>query len=168
MTNAETQNPQKIASRLAEMTLQEALAMAQDFEATAARFYRELAHRVGADAGSVAHELAAEEEQHGLMLHRLAADPALTALLSQRITAPVSTPVFQSFVLPPVLPDAPDEDELLAYAKSREESAREHYGYLAELASTGPLQDLLLFLGREEQRHVDQLDQRWSELFSVY
>ena len=167
MNNAETQDPHAIASRLAEMTLLDALAMAQGFETTAAGFYRELARRVGAEAGSMAHELADEEEQHGLMLGALTAEPELAAVLSQRIAAPASTPVFEAFTIPPRLPDDPDEDQLLAYAKSREEIAREHYGYLAELTPKGPLRDLFLFLEREEQRHADHLDQRWSELFSV-
>ena len=167
MNNAETQDPHAIASRLAEMTLLDALAMAQGFETTAAGFYRELARRVGAGAGSIAHQLADEEEQHGRLLGALTAKRDLAVVLSQRIAAPASTPTFEAFTIPPLLPDEPDEDELLAYAKSREEVAREHYGYLAELAPNGSLRDLFLFLEREEQRHADQLDQRWSELFSV-
>jgi len=168
MSHAETHNPQAITSQLDRMTLAEAITMAQEFEAAAADFYRELARRLNTEASTLAHELANEEEQHGLMLRALAAQPGLAQHLRQRIAAPASTPAFCTFITPLDLPAEPQEDELLAYAKSREEIAREHYGYLAELAAPGPLRDLFAFFAHEEQRHADHLDQRWSELFAVF
>lgn len=164
----ETYDTQTIVTELAAMTLAEALAMAQEFEATAASFYRDLARRVPVEVSSLADELADEEVLHGSMIRELAADPELAEHLHQQILAPVSTPTFETFITPLVLPDEPIEEDLLDYAESREEIAREHYGYLAELAPPGPLRDLFQYLQQEEQKHADHLKHRWSDLFSVF
>lgn len=167
MSDGEIHGAPAIAGRLAEMTLEDALAMAQAFEASAALFFRALAERLAPDVRALALELAEEEERHGALLRRLAAEPDLQSHLRQSVRSPASTPTFQSFLTPVALADRPDEDALLDYARAREEIAREHYGYLAELAAPGPLQDLLRYLEREEQRHADDLSRRWGELFSV-
>ncbi len=167
MSIFDNKNAQSIASELATMTLAEALAMAQKFEAAAASFYRDLAGRVPDATSPLVHDLADEEERHGHLIQALAADPELALHLHQRIEAPASTDAFQSFVNLLSLPEKPYEDDILAYAQAREEIAREHYGYLAELAAPGPVQDLFLFLKLEEQRHADHLSERWGELFSI-
>ena len=167
MSASEIHNTRSIRSRLDAMTLAEALGMAQEFEVTAALFFRGLAERLPPETQGLALELAEEEERHLLLLRQLAADPTLVEQLRRTIAPPASTPIFESFATPLVLAEEPQEDQLLDYAKAREEIAREHYGYLAELAPPGPLQDLLRYLEREEQKHADHLSHRWGELFSV-
>lgn len=167
MHKSETHSTEAIAARLADMTLADALAMAQEFETTAAAFYRDLARRIPPEVGPLAHELAEEEEEHRQTIARMAADPDLQGQMSYRIAAPRSTPEFRSYVTPLVLPEHPIDDDLLAYARAREEIAREHYGYLADLAPAGPLKELFVFLEAEEQKHANHLIHRWGELFSV-
>ena len=149
------------------MTLAEALQAAMAFEDTAHRFYRVLAEQVHPEMRPLVLELASEEQHHHRLLAELAADPALEDHLGSLIETPPSDTGFADYIPLPDLPAEPVEDDILAYAEAREQIAREHYGYLAELAPHGPLRDLFRFLYQEEQRHADNVARRWTTLFSI-
>ena len=104
--------------------------MAAAFEAAAVAFYLDLTERVPPEVRPLALELMGEEQKHQRLLDDLATDPRLEDDLHQRFPAPISTPAFHSFITVLELGEAPQEDELLAYAEAREAIAREHYDYL--------------------------------------
>lgn len=157
----------RAAELTATMTLAEALEVAKGFEMAAYQFYLELAGRVDADTRLLVLELASEEQDHHRLLAEMAVDPHLGDHLGVTIATPPTHPGFDACARLPALSEHPFEDDVLGYAEAREQIAREHYGYLAEVAPIGPLQDLFRFLYTEEQRHLDRVSTRWSRMFSI-
>lgn len=152
---------------LATITLAEALAGAIAFEASAHRFYRDLATRVCPQNRALVEELAAEELSHLKLLEQMVDDPDLAGHLHAWMEPPATLGDFGAYVTLPLEQDDLSVDEILSSAEAREQIAREHYGYLAELAPEGPVQDLFRFLRDEEDRHVQRIGARWSALFSI-
>jgi len=149
------------------ITLAQALATAMAFELTAFRFYSDLAPRLRPEVRSLAEDLAAEELAHYCLLNDLSEDEQLADHLRAGVESPATAAEFTTCTPLPELPGDALEDDLLGYAEAREHIAREHYGYLAELAPAGPLRDLFTFLRREEEKHADKLATRWAILFSI-
>lgn len=152
---------------LASVTLAEALAGAIAFEASAHRFYCDLATRVCPQNRELVKELAAEELSHLKLLEEMAEDPDLAEHLQAWLEPPATLSDFGAYVTLPLDQDDLSVDELLSSAEAREQIAREHYGYLAELTPEGPVRDLFRFLREEEDRHVQRIGARWSTLFSI-
>jgi len=150
------------------ITLAEALAGAIAFEERAHRFYRDLATHVCPQNRELVEELAAEELTHVRLLQEMAEDPDLAEHLHAWMEPPETLVDFAAYVTLPVDRDDLSTDELLASAEAREEIAREHYGYLAELTPEGPIRDLFRFLREEEDKHAERLGARWSALFSIF
>jgi rubrerythrin len=146
------------------ITLAQARATAMAFEIAAFRFYSDLAPRLRPEVRSLAKDLAAEELEHYRLLNDLSEDEQLADHRAGGDRRPAA-----EFTTCTRLRSSRDalEDDLLAYAEARERIAREHYGYLAELAPAGPLRDLFAFLRREEERHAGMLSTRWAILFSI-
>ncbi len=161
----ETTQPSLLKSGI---TLREVLDVAMGFEQAAKRFYLDLKDRVGAEVRPLVEELAHEEQRHHEMLAQLANDDNLAQYLASTTVMPgPADETFRSYISIPALGDDPDVDELLDYAASRERIAHEHYAYLAEVASPGPVQALFTFLREEEKRHESFVDRRWAGTFSA-
>jgi rubrerythrin len=149
------------------ITLREVLDVAMGFEQTAQRFYLSLKDRVAAEVQPLVADLAEEEGRHYSLLAELADDHRLAAKLATTTIPPgPADHAFRAYVAMPSLGEHPEEDEILDYAASRERIAREHYAYLAETASPGPMQALFSLLRDEEHRHESLVERRWSETFS--
>jgi rubrerythrin len=131
------------------VTLAEALAGAIAFEASARRFYCDLATRVCRKNRELVEELAAEALSHLKLLEEMVEDPDLAEHLQAWVEPPATLSDFGAYVTLPLDQDHLRVDELLSSVEAPEQIAREHYGYLTELASEGPVRDLFRFL-REE------------------
>jgi rubrerythrin len=151
-----------------EMTLEQALETAKAFETAAHQFYRQLSRKVRAEIRPLICDLADEEKRHYDLLCDLTRSERINGHLRQRIESPPTAEVFGSYVQIPALPDDPIEEDILAYAASRERIAYEHYGHLAEQTPPGPLKSLFAFLREEEAGHVQSIESREMLLFSVF
>lgn len=162
---AETSTPSLLKR---DLTLREVLDVALGFEKAAHRFYLELIKHVADEVRPLVDELAREEQRHHALLEDLASDASLADKLASTTVTPGPTDAsFRAYVALPLLGDDPDVDQLLDYAAARERIAHEHYAYLAEVASPGPIQALFRFLRDEEQRHEAFVQRRWAETFSA-
>jgi rubrerythrin len=151
-----------------DITLREVLEVAIGFEHAAHRFYLELDKHVADEVRPLVQELAREEQRHHELLVQLAHDESLADKLAlSRVTPGPADASFRAYVTLPTLGDDPDVDQLLDYAAARERVAHEHYAYLAEVASPGPVQALFSLLRDEEQRHESFVQRRWTETFSA-
>ena len=149
------------------ITLREILDVAMGFEQAANRFYLGLRDRVGADVRPLVDELAQEEQRHYELLAQLAADENLASQLAVTTLPPGPADAsFRAYVTIAPLGDDPEADELLDYAANRERVAHEHYAYLAEVATPGPVQALFRHLRDEEKRHESFVDRLWTGAFS--
>lgn len=155
------------AVAMTEMTLDEVLAIAMDFERSAYRTYTGLADKVAADVRPLVHELAKEELHHYALLEDLSRRSDLLNDLNRSMAVAPTTERFRSYVTLPRFVEGASENEILAYAEARERIAHEHYAYLAELTPPGKLRDLFTFLRDEEEKHVVRVEGRWSETYSI-
>lgn len=150
-----------------DMTIAEALETAMEFELASLRFYRSLAPKVREEVRPLVRELAEEERRHYRLLVELARDAAFAEHLRTSIERPSTSDELASFISLPALPNDPIDDDILEYAEAREQIAREHYGYLAEITPSGPLRDLFALLRDEESKHASGIGARWSKMFSI-
>lgn len=79
------------------------------------------------------------------LLNDLSEDEQLADHLRGGMESPATAAEFTTCTRLPELPGDALEDDLLGYAEAREHIAREHYGYLAELAPAGPCVTCSLF-----------------------
>jgi len=149
-------------------SLREILDLAIRFEDAAHRVYTVLADRLGAEMRPLLLDLAAEELQHREMLEALAGRDDIEEMMSRPIPPLPTTAEFAGYIRFPDIGEDATEDDILAYAESREQIAQEHYAYLAELTSPGPVRALLVLLRDEERRHQAAVQTRWSRIYSIF
>lgn len=111
--------------------------------------------------------MAAEELSHLELAEQMVDGPDLPGHPRAGMEPPATLSDFGAYGTLPLKQDDLSVAELLSAAEARELIAREHSGYLAELAPEGPVQGLFRLLCDEEDRHVTRIGARWSALFSI-
>lgn len=149
------------------ISLAEALAGAVSFDVSAHRSYFDLATRVCPQNRELIEELPAEELSHRKLREEMADNPDLAEHLQASVESPTTLGHFGAYVTLPLDQNDLSVDEPLAAAEAREQIAREHYGYLAELTPEGPVRDLFHLLREEEDRLVRRIGARWSASSSI-
>lgn len=145
-------------------TLQEILEIALQFEKTAFQFYSDLIPKVSKRIRYLVEELAAEEELHYQQFSDLLKNPHITSQLRKRIATPPSNHKFSDAIHAKDLGENPDDQAILQYALSREQTAMEQYSALAQEVEPGPIRDLFTFLAMEETEHKNELEKTYYEL----
>jgi rubrerythrin len=151
-----------------EITLADAVLMAVEFELSAFQLYRDLAERLVPDVQGIALGLAAEKRGRHELLCVLVCDNALRQAFDGRVVIPPSIAQFSAYVDPIEIPNDAMDDSVLDYAESRERAGYVHYGYLAQVAPPGRLQEIFAYLRDEEKQHEVIVRSLWSVMFSVY
>ena len=144
--------------------LKDILAVAIDFERTARDFYTDLIPKVSKNIRYLVEELAEEEQQHFDLFSQMAQRKDLEEALKAEIERPASDRKFSDCIHLPDLGENPDDQAVLQYALMREHAAMEQYTALAESTAPGPVQDLFLYLAREETEHKNQLETLYYEI----
>jgi rubrerythrin len=145
-------------------TLEEILATATEFEATARDFYQALQTRVGNNLRPLIQELVEEEQRHYDLFTNLAARSDVQAHIADQIKTPASDHRFSDYIQIPKLEEFPDDQSILQYAIGREQAAMEQYDTLAKEAPAGPIQELFQYLAQEELEHKKELEKKYYEL----
>jgi len=145
-------------------TLEEILAVAISFEATARDFYSQLAPKVGKNLRWLVEELAEEEQHHFELFNKLLQRKDLTEDLWTLVEVPASDTRFSDMAHKVTLSDNPDDQEILQYALGREHAAMEQYSALAEITPAGPIHEVFRFLANEETKHKVELEKLYYEL----
>lgn len=157
--------PKKRFKKLKSLTsLREVLEVAIEFERTARDFYTDLAPKVSKDMRYLVEELAAEEQEHVEMFKVLLERADLEHDLEIKVERPASDRKFSDCIHVPNLGENPDDQTVLQYALSREQTAMEQYTTLAEETPPGPLHDLFQFLANEEMEHKNELEAIYYEI----
>ncbi len=147
-----------------QITLQEVLETAIEFERTAWEFYAALAARVSKPLRSLVDELAQEEKQHYELFKQLLEDPDVLEQIEEKIVTPVSNGAFSDCILLPDLGENPDDQAILQYALGREHTAMLQYSELAYSAPEGELKATFQYLAYEETQHKNELEKRYYEI----
>jgi rubrerythrin len=144
-------------------TVRALLEVAIRFEWNAHHFYSGLIERVRPALAPLVAELANEEREHhrhllGLLeLLELLEREDYVELLRDQIEVPHTAARFERLSDHPGLPAEPTDDDVLALALAREETAAAHYARLAEDAEQHPaLRDAFAYLRDEERSHAAQ------------
>ena len=139
-------------------SLQEILAVATGFEASARDFYRSLIPKVSKRIRYLVEELAAEEQQHFDLFSTLAQRSDIAEQVKLEIERTATDSQFSDCLHLPDLGEQPDDQSVLQYAMGREHAAMQHYGELAQTAPAGPIQALFQYLASEETKHKLELE----------
>ncbi|ATG46238.1 rubrerythrin [Celeribacter ethanolicus] len=145
-------------------TVREIMTTATQFEIVARDFYTALTPKVSKNFRWLVEELAEEEQGHVDLFTKLANDPKVSEVMSQKIDRPSADTKFSDCVHTPDLGEAPDDQAVLQYALWRENAAMEQYTELAETAPDGPLKDAFVFLAKEEAEHKAELEKIYDDL----
>ncbi len=157
--------PKKRFKKLKSLTsLREVLEVAIEFERTARDFYADLAPKVSKDMRYLIEELATEEQEHVELFKVLLERADLEQDLEIEVERPASDRKFSDCIHVPDLGENPDDQTVLQYALSREQTAMEQYTTLAEETPPGPLHDLFQFLANEELEHKNELEAIYYEI----
>lgn len=144
-------------------TLAEILQVATSFEQAAFNFYTALIPKVSKQIRYLVEELATEEKRHHELFTALADDPEARQQIQAKIATPAVDHQFSDMVQLPELGDNPDDQTILQYALSREDTAMKQYRELAESTEPGPIRDLFTFLANEETEHKQELEKIYYE-----
>lgn len=145
-------------------TVREIFETATEFERVAHAFYAALAPKVSKNIRWLVEELAEEELEHIRIFTELAQNPAVEAVMAEKLDRPASDGKFSDCVHTPDLGPNPDDQEVLQYALMREHAAMEQYTALAETTPPGPLHDAFRLLAQEETEHKAELEKIYYEV----
>jgi rubrerythrin len=145
-------------------SLKEILEVATQFEASARDFYSGLIPKVSKRIRFLVEALAEEEQQHYDLFSDLARRPDIAEQVKQDVQRTTADSKFSDCIQLPDLGDNPDDQAVLQYAMGREQAAMDHYSELAKSAPQGPIQDLFIFLAKEETEHKLELEKIYYEL----
>ncbi|MDM8547751.1 ferritin family protein [Candidatus Venteria ishoeyi] len=148
----------------ARQTLAEVLETVLSFEQTAYAFYSALTEKVSKRLRPLVKELAEEEQQHCLLFEDLKNNPAVRAVIAQRIKTPENDHKFSDYIHMPELDENPDDQSILQYAIGREHAAMEQYDGLAQESPNAVLKDTFTWLAQEELAHKKELEKRYYQL----
>ena len=148
----------------AQISLEDILVVATEFERTARDFYAGLVPKVSKQIRYLVEELAREEQQHFDLFTELLARSDIAGQVKQSIKTPASDRRFSDCIHLPELGDHPDDQAVLQYALGREHAAMEQYRSLAESTPPGPIRDLFQYLADEETQHKNELEKRYYEI----
>jgi len=153
------------AEKLANMqSLEDILHTASSFEQTARDFYQSMIPRVSKRIRWLVEELAEEEQRHYDLLQSLINREDLKQQVKSKIQTPESDGRFTDGLHMPVMPEKPDDQEIMLYALGREQAAMEQYRALAKNTESGDIYELFAFLANEETQHKAELEKLYYEI----
>ena len=147
-----------------QITLQEILRIAIEFERTARDFYQDMTPKVSKKIRYLLEELAAEEQHHYDLFNELSKRSDITEQIQEMVEKPASDRRFSDCIHLPELGENPDDQAVLQYALMREHAAMEQYTALAKIKQSGPIKSLFEFLANEETKHKNELEKLYYEI----